>query len=160
MIIEIQKVDADGSRYAGAEPAQIVDPGPGAVARPDGPVTYDISAQLAGRELVVQGTLQVPLECRCRRCAVIFSTKLTISDFLCVRAVPEGLENVDLTDDIREEVLLRLPNYPLCLPACRGLCPQCGKNLNRGPCRCAAPPVDGRWAGLQDLKLPASAGRK
>lgn len=160
MIIEINKIDEDGAQYTGAEPAQSVDPGPGAAVRPVGPVAYELRAQLAGRELVVQGVLQVALQCRCRRCAGNFSTNLAISDFLCARELPEGLESVDLTDDIREEVLLRLPNYPLCLPACRGLCPQCGKNLNQGSCRCAARPVDGRWAGLKDLKLPPSAGRE
>ena len=160
MIIEIQKIAAEGSQYTGAEPAQIMALGPDAAVRPAGPVAYDVYAQLAGRELVVQGTLQVSLECRCRRCAGKFSTNLTISDFLCARELPAGLESVDLTDEIREEVLLRLPNYPLCLPACRGLCPQCGKNLNRGPCRCVARPVDGPWTGLDDLKLPAPADRK
>ena len=160
MIIEIHKIDEDGSQYTGAEPVHLGDSGPGASVWLDGPVAYELNAQLAGQELVVQGTLQAPLAYRCRRCAGKFSTILTISDFLCARQVPEGLERVDLTDDIREEVLLRLPNYPLCQPDCRGLCPQCGKNLNQGPCHCAARPVDGRWAGLNDLKLPKSAGRK
>ena len=160
MIIEIKKIDPDGSRYAGAEPAEILELAPGAAVWPSGPVTYDFFVQLAGPELVVQGTLQVSLEGRCGRCAGKFSTNLTVSDFLCARELPEGLDSVDLTGDIREEVLLRLPNYPLCLPDCRGLCPQCGKNLNQGPCRCTTQPVDSRWAGLENLKLPAAAGRK
>ena len=38
--------------------------------------------------------------------------------------------------DIRELVLIELPDYPKCRESCRGLCPSCGKNLNRGECSC------------------------
>jgi len=44
---------------------------------------------------------------------------------------------IDLTDLVREQVLLSLPTYPLCRPSCRGLCPRCGVDLNRVACRCA-----------------------
>ena len=160
MIIDVQQLGAEGAWYAGTEPAQLLEMEPGATVRPDGPVAFDVMAQLAGLELVVQGTLRVPLACRCNRCTEMFSTSLTISDFLCARELSTGQERVDLADDVREEVLLRLPHYPLCLPACRGLCPQCGQNLNRGPCRCAASPAEGLWAALQGLTLPTPAGRK
>jgi uncharacterized protein len=44
-----------------------------------------------------------------------------------------------------------VPMAPICDPGCRGICPQCGKNLNEGPCACAAEPPDTRWAKLADL---------
>ncbi len=40
-------------------------------------------------------------------------------------------------NDIRELLLIDLPDYPLCGDECRGLCPGCGANLNKEPCRCA-----------------------
>jgi uncharacterized protein len=43
---------------------------------------------------------------------------------------------IDLTDVVREQVLLSVPTYPLCRPNCRGLCPQCGADLNRTSCGC------------------------
>jgi uncharacterized protein len=43
---------------------------------------------------------------------------------------------LDLTDEIRQCILLELPMKPLCRRDCAGLCPQCGKNLNEGPCTC------------------------
>jgi uncharacterized protein len=47
-------------------------------------------------------------------------------------------DTIDLTDLVREQVLLSLPTYPLCRPSCRGLCPRCGVDLNRMACRCTA----------------------
>ena len=36
----------------------------------------------------------------------------------------------------REQFLLHVPMHPLCKEDCKGLCPQCGKNWNKGPCTC------------------------
>ena len=44
--------------------------------------------------------------------------------------------SVELTDDIRQEILLGYPMISLCRDDCRGLCPACGHNRNEGPCRC------------------------
>ena len=49
-----------------------------------------------------------------------------------------------------EDVVLNLPSKVLCKDDCKGLCPQCGKNLNDGPCDCKEP-VDPRLAGLLEL---------
>lgn len=45
-------------------------------------------------------------------------------------------EVVDLTDNLREEIMLGYPLKPLCRPDCRGLCSNCGQNLNQGKCGC------------------------
>jgi len=52
---------------------------------------------------------------------------------------------------VREYLLLALPMHPLCREDCKGLCPQCGHNLNSGPCSCHVEPVDERWAALKGL---------
>lgn len=44
---------------------------------------------------------------------------------------------IDLSDDLRQEIMLDYPLKPLCRPDCPGLCVQCGKNLNEGPCDCS-----------------------
>lgn len=44
---------------------------------------------------------------------------------------------LDITDDIRQEILLSYPVRFLCKEDCLGLCPRCGKNLNTGPCDCS-----------------------
>ena len=53
---------------------------------------------------------------------------------------------------VAEQVQLNLPTHPLCREDCRGLCPRCGANLNDGPCGCAEPPGDPRWAALAGLR--------
>ena len=153
MIIDIAKLKEEPAAFQGAEPEDLLQLEAAAIARPAGPVSYDLLAQLAGRELVVQGTLTVPLECTCGRCAENFSTSLTISDFLRDFDLSDGRDSVDLTDDLREEVLLHLPNFPVCSSDCRGRCPRCGRNLNLGRCGCRARPQDLRWSGLDGLKL-------
>ncbi len=57
---------------------------------------------------------------------------------------------LDLDALAREDLLLDLPSKVLCREDCKGLCPQCGKNLNDGPCDCKEP-VDPRLAGLLSL---------
>jgi uncharacterized protein len=57
---------------------------------------------------------------------------------------------VDLTETLRQNVLLALPMVILCREDCQGLCPQCGHNLNLGPCECK-PEVDTRLSVLEKL---------
>jgi uncharacterized protein len=58
---------------------------------------------------------------------------------------------IDLADLVREQLYLALPMKPLCRPECRGLCPQCGTNLNRETCGCERRWVDPRLEGLRAL---------
>ena len=46
----------------------------------------------------------------------------------------QGLVELDITDDVRQEVLLSFPVRCLCREDCRGLCPQCGANRNERSC--------------------------
>ncbi len=58
---------------------------------------------------------------------------------------------LDLVDLLREQFMLALPMKPLCTEACRGLCPQCGTNLNKTQCGCAPTWEDPRLAPLKSL---------
>ena len=59
---------------------------------------------------------------------------------------------VDVDDLVREQIELALPMARLCSKDCRGLCPQCGANLNDGECACKIEQADARWAALEELK--------
>jgi uncharacterized protein len=90
----------------------------------------------------------------CSRCADFFSTTLTDLSFLRSYEVPEGTETLDLTEDIREDILVNLSAFPLCSNTCKGLCPQCGKKLNKGACSCKpATEHPNNWSALDKLKL-------
>lgn len=60
-------------------------------------------------------------------------------------------EQIDLTDVIREQILLNLPGQVLCKEDCKGLCPQCGTNRNLKDCDCGDEDIDPRWAALKNL---------
>jgi DUF177 domain-containing protein len=60
-------------------------------------------------------------------------------------------EGLELTDVVREEVVLQLPMQRVCREDCKGICPVCGQNRNQVECHCHQEPVDDRWAGLRNL---------
>lgn len=62
-------------------------------------------------------------------------------------------EKLDLEPLLREQFVLAVPYAPLCREDCKGLCPQCGIDLNSGTCSCEKP-IDPRLAALKGLKLP------
>ena len=57
---------------------------------------------------------------------------------------------LDMHEVVRQDVLVAAPIHLLCRDDCRGLCPQCGQNLNEGPCDCK-PEIDPRWSALATL---------
>jgi uncharacterized protein len=60
-------------------------------------------------------------------------------------------EQIDLDELVLEQLELSLPSRVLCREECRGLCPQCGADLNVEQCECKAQ-IDPRWRALADLK--------
>ncbi len=61
-------------------------------------------------------------------------------------------EGLELEDVLREQVLLAVPIKTVCRPDCKGLCPQCGKNLNNETCGCEQKAADPRWNALKGLR--------
>ena len=118
----------------------------------------------------VEGSLAANLAVSCSRCANVYVQKVE-RDFLRVflRAEPEDSEELelssedldrdllpavelDLSDLLHEELVLSLPNKPLCMADCKGICSGCGAELNEQECSCE-PEIDHRWASLKALKL-------
>ena len=60
---------------------------------------------------------------------------------------------IDLTPIVREQVVLALPMSAVCREDCRGLCGQCGQNLNEKACGCSPKFEDPRFAALKNIKL-------
>jgi len=60
-------------------------------------------------------------------------------------------EQIDLIELLREQFYLALPMKPLCSPACRGICPQCGTNRTLAPCDCNPQMEDSRMDVLKTL---------
>jgi uncharacterized protein len=68
-----------------------------------------------------------------------------------VRVISPDLHEVDIGDDVRQFVLLAVPQKILCKESCAGLCSRCGRNLNRERCTCTAQEIDPRWDKLRGL---------
>lgn len=151
MLIEIAKVSEGGSRYTGEEPSVFLGLEQDARVRLTGPVRYDLFAERLAGELLVKGEAALDLEAACSRCAEFYSTTVRVSSFLRAYEIKENDESVDVTPDLREDLLLELPAYPVCSKACKGLCPQCGANLNQGSCNCRPPEGDNPWGALDQL---------
>ena len=66
---------------------------------------------------------------------------------------------LDLTEAVRQYREASATMQPLCRPDCRGLCPQCGKDLNTGDCECDVMQEDNPWAALTGL-LPKMEGKE
>ena len=73
-----------------------------------------------------------------------------VSHYDDVYIVDQRYFELGVEDFVREDIFLALPTKFLCREDCKGLCPQCGKNLNDGSCSCKKP-VDPRLAVLQQL---------
>ena len=58
---------------------------------------------------------------------------------------------LDLSEAVRQQLILAEPMQLLCRPDCAGLCAACGEDRNRGRCQCPPAETDGRWAALREL---------
>jgi len=86
----------------------------------------------AADELIVQATIHGRLELSCARCLQTFELPLDTSVILSYEVHPTDV--VDITEDVRQEIMLAYPMIPLCREDCKGLCAICGQNLNVGSC--------------------------
>jgi len=88
---------------------------------------YELEAQKLEDGILVTGTLRLDLRCECARCLKEFDYRLELTDWACHLEL-EGEEKavvsndcVDLTPYMREDIVLALPQHPLCKPECGGL---------------------------------------
>ena len=121
--------------------------------------------------VIVRAELQTQVRLTCSRCVKKFEHSSTITveeesspaiDLATGKKTKplEGNEGeielddqhvLDMSEVIRQYVLTGVPIKPLCRKECRGLCPECGTNLNEEKCRCKAVPMDPRWEALPEL---------
>ena len=62
--------------------------------------------------------------------------------------------HADISAVVRQTIILEVDLKPLCSEDCKGLCTQCGKDLNKGVCDCQDEEIDERWAALKDVTPP------
>ena len=134
------------------------------------PVTLGFDVFKSNREFRLVGRVSTVLELACGRCLEPFTLAIDLPFDLLYLPHTENKgegeteiedddletafyrdEVIDLGQLMKEQFYLALPMKPLCRDACRGLCPQCGTNLNESSCECQPAWVDPRLESLRSL---------
>jgi uncharacterized protein len=132
-----------------------------------GPLDVDLTARQVGDGVFVRGRLRTTVRLACRRCLAsveqpVDDTVDMLFDVLGpdeeevegeVYPLPARGDALDLRDAVREQLLLRAPEFVLCKEECRGLCPTCGTDLNQGECDCVPTPAESPWDALKNVKF-------
>jgi uncharacterized protein len=138
-----------------------------------GPLDWSASAERAGEEIRIAGSLKTSVELPCSRC--LEPARIAINkpfDLFFTQRDEEMFdedEEVELdeaetrtafftgtqlamADILREQILLALPMKALCTVDCKGLCPHCGTNLNSGKCNCPKESFNPHMDTLLEIK--------
>lgn len=136
------------------------------------PAHSEVKVSLWGERLSVEGKLVADLVLTCSRCLKPFTRKIQKGFELEYRPDPVvetegedlGLTYTDLEigfyrDDrldlgavVSEQIVLEIPMKPICQEACKGLCDQCGADLNESSCDCQPRTIDPRFEALLEVK--------
>lgn len=124
------------------------------------PISFRLHAAPVHGGVLVQGTGETNLRCRCDRCLQYFDLPLQINN-ICHFFKNTECDEIDLTNDVREDILLSFPQSVHCKKDCRGLCPLCGQNLNVRNCGCRpSTDIGSTWDILDQLELPEKDTQK
>lgn len=123
----------------------------------DQPLKYDLDIHLLDGSFLIQGKLEMLLECTCVRCLKEFPQLLELGEWACHLArqgeecVAVVNDCVDLTPYIREDILLAFPQHPLCEPGCDKL-PRSAFSGQKNPSK-GIGSESSTWAELNKLKF-------
>jgi len=127
--------------------------------QPRKPLRYDLEAQEMEHGLLLQGRLELVLDCQCVRCLTPFQYRLEIPSWTCHLPL-EGEEKatvvndcVDLTPYVREDILLEFPQHPLCKAECSGLPNKPVGKKNKPGSTNDLKPDGSAWSELNKLKF-------
>ena len=134
------------------------------------PVTGTVRLNRTNRGILAEARLATAVQLECSRCVEPFILPVRLhfrEEYIPSVDISTGLpvpatadesafridENhiVDLGEAVRQYALIEMPLQPLCSLTCRGLCPECGQNLNLAACNCAPRIVDTRLEKLGAL---------
>lgn len=125
-------------------------------------LTIKGNVRYESQRYIVKGTVHTEGEYECSRCLSPFMYEQDIPFVEVYREFnsydkldesdewPIDDELIDMTEMIRELLIMNEPYQVVCKEDCKGLCPHCGANLNEGSCQCADVHIDPRFADLRD----------
>ena len=138
LVIDVSRLDPEGETIEGEVDCVDLDE---EFVHPFGGIRYRLDVQLIGTELLVRGHLEQDFELVCSRCGEDFDDTIKVDDFTESYEISENTSEVDLTEDVRESIILTLPSYPVCSEACPGIA------------QTAEKPADDRWSALDGITV-------
>jgi len=131
------------------------------------PVELVFNINKIGSEIYVRAQISAIAKLVCDRCLEDYEWPLQEAiDIVCttdpglakndeddVYFITDAMKEVDITESIRQSLIIALPQKKLCQNNCKGLCPQCGTNLNLASCQCKTEKTDSRWDALNKIKF-------
>ena len=176
MKIEIDKVKKKQLDLAEVEPAShfpaLVEMEKAGECTFTAPVSTQVSALWEYDHVRAAGKVESTVRLTCSRCLAeydfpvsseftIFYTEgkgeeldeeVELSDEELISASYVG-DEIDMDPEIAEQVMLEIPYKPLCKESCKGLCPECGADLNAGECGCDRGGINLKMAALKKIKI-------
>ena len=138
LVIDASRVDPQGEEIEGEVACVDLDE---AFVKAFGGVRYRLNVQVFGTEMLVRGHLEQDFDLVCSRCGKDFDDTIKVDDFTISYEINEKSPEVDLTEDVRESIILALPTYPVCAEACPGIAQKV--EMPAGDC----------WGALDGLKV-------
>jgi uncharacterized metal-binding protein YceD (DUF177 family) len=113
MKVHLNQIPEEGLHVEGVEDSKMLGLQEESLLQPVSDVRYSLDVGLSDGGLFATGTIAVDVECQCVSCLERFRQSIGIPDFACQIDLP-GRELVDLTEPVREDILLALPPHPHC----------------------------------------------
>lgn len=150
MKIDLERIPPEGLRINAKEPASVINVKDESAVF-ENPIEVSVLASKTRETLIVSGDIKTTVELKCGRCLNEFNLVLENSDFNCTRDI-RGLKEIDITDNIREEIIILLPLKPLCSEDCKGII-QKPKIISKREITKKQDKEDPRWSELDKFKL-------
>ena len=151
--VNIVNLKPEGRLFEGTENKDFLNLEGSEFLRAEKDIKYSINVMPVNNGILVQGYVETELICKCGLCLSEYNYKLENNDICHFYEKPEKHE-IDLTDDIREDILIALPVNFKCSKNCKGLCLKCGQNLNEKECDCdKSESTESPWSELDNIKL-------
>ena len=112
----------------------------------DDQITCELSAKIVQFGFQLSGVIKTIANYQCVRC-LCYKPKEILSgdDDQDMVHFPKNIDHIDMIDTIADIIRLAEPMSPKCNDNCKGLCPNCGINLNQSSCDCKLDSHDSHW---------------
>jgi uncharacterized protein len=135
------------------------------------PAHVQMMINRTGKEVLISGEIDADVELQCSRCLKDFRLLMNIAVDVVYNPIEDlkgeekhelkhdemdmgfySGDELDLSDLVKEQIILNIPMKPLCNELCKGICLKCGADLNEGNCGCSKREIDPRLEILKKFR--------